>query len=40
MANAIISAVSVLIIACPCALGSQPDVDHDRDGRGARRVLI
>jgi len=35
MAHALINAVAVLIIACPCALVSRPNVHHGRDGKGA-----
>ena len=37
-AYALVNAVAVLIIACPCALGSgDADVDHGRHRRGAQR---
>jgi len=36
LAHAIVNAVAVLIIACPCALGlAYADVHHGRHGRGA-----
>ena len=35
LAHALIVAVAVLIIACPCAPGWPPHVDHGRVGRGA-----